>query len=76
MNRPIKYRAWVRQERKMRDVKLIGGGYCWLDDVWIDSKTDLNATAHEIGVTCDVMEWTARATRPSAIPGRCPALHG
>jgi len=58
MPRKIEFRAWVRKDKKMIGVKMIGGGYCWTDDVWLDSKTDLNATAHEIGVTCDVSEWT------------------
>jgi hypothetical protein len=29
MPRKIEFRAWVRKDKKMMGVKLIGGGYCW-----------------------------------------------
>jgi len=56
--RKIAFRAFVRADKTMHYVKLMGGGYCWLDDVWIDRDTNLQDTAHEIGVTCDIMQFT------------------
>ena len=53
-----RYRAWIREDKIMMGVKMLGGGYCWLDDVWLDHKTNLTETAHEIGVTCDIMMFT------------------
>ena len=57
--RILKFRAWLKKDKKMVGVKMIGGGYLWTDENWIDSiNVNLAEIAHEIGVTCEVMQFT------------------
>jgi uncharacterized phage protein (TIGR01671 family) len=62
--RDIKFRCWDRANKNMCGVKLIGGGYLWTDEKWLDSVcVNLQDNVHEIDVTCDVMQFTGLKDR-------------
>jgi hypothetical protein len=57
--REIKFRAWDKNDHKMKGVILFGNLYLWTNDIWMDmANPKLIENAHEIGNTCELMQFT------------------